>query len=154
MKFCYVDVKHQTNVDSVFARYVDDVEELKRRYPNTTFVHVTIPTTQRTSVAKQFVKKILGKVDTWDVAATKRYEYNEKLRQRYAGEPLFDLETIESRGSDGAPLLFEYRGNQATILNDSYTDDGGHLNQYGQKIVARELIRFLARTAIQRLTAS
>ncbi len=153
MKFCYVDVKATTDVDSMFNRYTQGIEEVKRRSPGTTFVHVTIPTTRRTSPMKQFLKKILGKVDEWDVAATKRYEYNAKLRSKYGSEPLFDLEAIESKRPDGEAIEFEYQGKRATSLYDAYTDDGGHLNGYGRKVVARELIRYLAQVARQRTTS-
>ena len=32
-------------------------------------------------------------------------------------------------------------------LEPSYTDDGGHLNEVGRLIVAREMVRFLARVS-------
>lgn len=150
MKFCYVDIKHETNIDSVFSRYVRGMDSLKRSYPGTTFVHITVPTTERTSALKQFAKKVLGKVDTWDVAATKRYEYNQRLRSTFASEPLFDLERIESRRPDGEVLEFEYRGKRATMLYGAYSDDGGHLNDYGRKVVAREMIRYIAQLARER----
>ena len=102
---------------------------------------------------KQFAKKILGRVDTWDVAATRRYEYNQMLRSKYGSEPLFDLEAIESKRPNGEVIEFEYQGKQATSLYEAYSDDGGHLNEYGRKVVARELIRCLAQVARHR-TAS
>ncbi|MEW6511414.1 MAG: hypothetical protein AB1428_10685 [Bacteroidota bacterium] len=144
LKFCYVDIKQHTDVQRMFRYYTETMEDLKRRFPGVTFVHVTVPLTERTAWWRRTAKALLGRDDEWDAASIKRTEFNAMLRQRYAHEPLFDLAAIEAMSPDGTVSKFESGGKEAYTLVPAYTRDGGHLNEFGRKHVARELLRLLA----------
>ena len=45
MKFCYVDIDRNTNVDESFAAYRSTMADLQRDFPNVTFVYTTVPLT-------------------------------------------------------------------------------------------------------------
>lgn len=144
MKFCYVDIKGHTDVQAMFRYYETTMDDLVQKYPRTTFVHVTVPVTERTSWWRRTAKQVLGREDEWDIASLKRSEFNAMLLKRYQGEPVFDLAAIESTYPDGTRSKFESDGKEALTLVSAYTRDGGHLNEHGRKLVARELVRTLA----------
>ena len=67
------------------------------------------------------------------------------LREAYEGkEPLFDIAGIESVGPGGERESFDVKGKSFPALVPAYTDDGGHLNALGRKVVAEKLLVFLA----------
>ena len=45
LKFCAVDINPPTDVEKVFNKYIASLSKLKVKYPNTEFVHVTVPLT-------------------------------------------------------------------------------------------------------------
>ncbi|MEF9476235.1 MAG: hypothetical protein L0958_06070, partial [Candidatus Mariimomonas ferrooxydans] len=57
---------------------------------------------------------------------------------------LFDLALIESTDSEGGMATFKKCGKSFYSLVPSYTNDGGHLNEDGRRIVAEQLLIFLA----------
>ncbi len=145
MKFCFADFTPQTNVQEMFEYYQRTIDTLKSRYPRTTFVHVTAPLLRKEAFLKRTVKAILGRPDHSEESNAKVNEFNKLLRQRYHGDPLFDLATIESTYPDGAR---ETAGADTLYtLVPEYTSDGGHLNELGRVVVARGLIRTLAKVA-------
>jgi hypothetical protein len=144
LKFCYVDIKKNTDVAKVFRTYESTIVDLQRNHPGVTFVHVTVPATERNVWWRRMVKKILGREEEWDIASVKRTEFNKMLMARFQGEPVFDLEAVESTYPDGTRNRFEAGGKEAYSLVSAYTRDGGHLNEQGRKLVARELVRKLA----------
>ncbi len=147
MKFCYADIEPATDVAAVFDRYARTIDSLKQEYPRTTFVHITVPYTLRTSSWKLLVKKILGRQDKSESGNFQRNRFNAMLLQRYPHDPIFDLATVESTRPDGSRQSFEYEGQTTYSLVAQYTYDGGHLNELGRRIVAREFIRVLAQAA-------
>ena len=58
-KFCYVDIRAKTDVQKAFADYKNTMSRLKKTYPKTTFVHVTVPLTSTKSSIKHWVKRII-----------------------------------------------------------------------------------------------
>ncbi len=155
-KFCWVDFTPQTEVEKVLNQYKSTLVHLKTNYPQTQFIHVTVPYTADGTRSKAWIKKgkdiiktIIGKTNYYD--NTKRNEYNKLLRKEYEGrEPLFDLSRLESTYPNGQRATFSpLWGESLYTLADDYTDDGGHLNAYGRKIVANELIRFLSELPLQ-----
>jgi hypothetical protein len=145
VKFCYVDIRADTDVKQLFARYRETIDELRRQHPRTTFVHVTLPLTTVQTGLKAFAKRVLGRAPYGTVENVRREEYNELLRAAYAGrEPLFDLARIESTAPDGSAVRVRWQGAVAPALAAGYTDDGGHLNAEGRRRAARELIAVLA----------
>lgn len=146
LKYCYVDVDHSTNVAAMFAAYMAMVETIRARYPDVTIIHSTVPLTTVEPPVKARVKQLLGK-HTAREDAIARQRYNALMRVAFAGrEPLFDIARIESGRTDGGRAAYPVGDQQIEVLADENTRDGGHLNQHGQRIVARELLNLLAKT--------
>lgn len=144
-KFCYVDIEARTDVRELFSRYVEAHQRLAGRYPDVTWVHVTVPLTVTQGGFKGYVKRLLGRAAAGERENVKRHEFNEFLRARFGGkEPIFDLALVESTWEDGRPNGFEWNGQTYPSLVAAYTEDGGHLDERGRRHAARALIRTLA----------
>ncbi len=119
-KLCYVDIHELTNVEELFSHYVEAMAELKSRFMETIFVHVTVPLTVRPSGIRNSIKNLV-KGDTANMA---RCRYNDLMTAHYAGfEPVFDLARIESTLSDGRRRFHSRGGLQyySLVVNDNYT---------------------------------
>lgn len=145
-KFCYVDIRRDTDIPRLFEEYESAMSSLRAKHPQTVFFHVTVPLTTIQSGPKALIKQILGRpVDGYE-DNIKREEFNGKLRKHYTGkEPVFDLALIESTNEKGKRLSFTHQGKIGYILASEYTNDGGHLNERGRKIVAEQLLIFLSK---------
>ena len=144
-KFCYIDMMADRDIDQVFSHYEKTMVDLKKAYPQTTFVHVTVPLTIVQTGPKVFIKKMIGRAPGGYLDNAKRNEYNRKLRQAYAGkEPIFDLAQIESSYSDGERATFEWKGQAYERMIPEYGSDGRHLNGPGRQRVAEQLLVFLS----------
>lgn len=149
LKFCYVDVDEKTDVQKVFDYYKNRLAQLKGKYPNTTFIHFTMPlVSKQTGIKiwlKDTIKKIIGRpVRNYSINIM-RNQFNDMLKKEYEGkEPIFDLARIESTLSDGRQLTLTKDGATFYSMLPEYTYDGGHLNEKGRKIAAQELLLFLA----------
>ena len=144
-KFCYIDIHFETNVSELFEEYEITMSSLRAKHPQTVFVHFTVPLTTVQGGPKALIKQILGRPVAGYEDNIKREEFNEKLRKRYTGkEPVFDLALIESTNEKGNRLSFTHQGKIGYILASEYTNDGGHLNERGRKIVAEQLLIFLS----------
>ncbi|HDD05193.1 MAG TPA: hypothetical protein ENF51_01760 [Candidatus Aenigmarchaeota archaeon] len=145
-KFCYVDVGAKTDIDEVFSYYTKTMDSLKKKYPKVTFVHFTVPLTVSRTTIKTRIKLLIGWKEIWEYDDNiRRNQFNELLRNEYGGkEPLFDLASIESTFPDGRRSFFKKGGKVYYSLVPDYTLDGGHLNELGRKIVAEQLLIFLA----------
>jgi hypothetical protein len=142
MKFCYLDVLHETDVPKLFEMYREKVEALQCSDPNRTLIHVTVPLT-RANGFKILIKKLLGKTTVQD-DNIKRQEYNALLLREFGKESVFDLSRLESTHADGSRECFQ-RGAQTYFgLAAEYTEDDGHLNKAGSKVLAREFVRVFA----------
>ncbi len=144
VKFCYVDVDAGTNVEEMFAYYRQTISALKTEHPSVTFLHTTVPLTTRSAGWKRMIKKIIGRSDESDLEAYKRSVFNDMIMKEYGKTLVFDLAGIESTRGDGTRKSFEFEGKTVYTLLEEYTDDGGHLNEKGRRVVARELLRTLA----------
>ena len=148
-KFCYVDIKFDSNPQEIFRYYQDTLSALEENYPDTTFVHVTMPLTAAPAgikaTIKRIIKSFLGKPIYGYDDNIKRHEFNELMRRTYANRaPLFDLALIESIQPNGKQIEYTRNGKPFYQLYPDYTDDGGHLNKEGRKRIAEQLILFLA----------
>jgi hypothetical protein len=149
LKFCYVDITATTDVEKLFRDYRVSRTALEMKYPRTTFIHITTPLTSPPvglkGQVKFIIKKIIGRPTASIEDNINRSLFNDKMRKEYEGkEPLFDLARIESTSSDGTQALFEKDGKTYPHLVEAYTHDGGHLNEKGRKIVAEQILVFLA----------
>ena len=143
-KFCYVDFNSQTDVSALFEIYRNTLEQLKNKYVQTTFIHLTTPLTTIQSGIKAWIKKIVGRSVSGEAENIKRHEFNEMIRKAYLEkEPVFDLAKIESTFPDGRRATFNANKNTYYYLVPEFTTDGGHLNNKGKKAVAEQLLIFL-----------
>lgn len=142
-KFCYIDFNAQTNVQQLFNDYKNSMNTLKGKYPQTVFMHCTVPLVIQTKTTpKSMIKKILGRDDSMQNIA--RNDFNELIRKEYGGKAhIFDIAEIESTYPDGSRETFAKNGKTYYALVPAYTDDGGHLNELGRKIAAEKLLMLL-----------
>ncbi len=143
-KFCYVDITEETDFEDVFDDYKSTMERLHKSYPDTRFVHVTVPLVVVQGGAKARLKKLLGR-ELWGVGANiARHRFNELLRKEYAGrDPFFDLAAVEATRVDGSPVRFREGGAEYPSLAAEYASDGKHLNELGARWVAGHLLKTL-----------
>ncbi|MFZ5519451.1 MAG: hypothetical protein ACOY90_22655 [Candidatus Zhuqueibacterota bacterium] len=144
-KFCYVDLKDNSDVQKIFNYYVSTVEGVKSAFPHLKIVHVTVPLKSHCWGMKEKVKRLFQT----DVSNIKRNEFNTLLLEKYSGhEPVFDLAGIESTCEDGSRTSFKHNGNVYYSLNDRYTYDGGHLNAEGSLLAGRALVQLLSEISL------
>jgi DNA-binding cell septation regulator SpoVG len=152
MKFCWVDIYSNTDVDALFARYRDTMAALERDFPNVTFIHVTVPlVTERQglfSKLKTRLKTVLGRSDVnHPLANVARERLNALIRSEYAGRHLFDLAAIQSTRPDGTRVSGRYDNQAYFALYDGYASDDVHLNAVGSKIAATAFLEAIARAS-------
>ncbi|MCC2593648.1 hypothetical protein LKO27_09555 [Tessaracoccus sp. OS52] len=131
IKFCYIDIRWDTDVDKLFNTYKATMDELEADYPGVRFVHVTAPLTTGPYGIKDHLKKLVGRDDN----AT-RERYNELMRGAYGPDQLLDLAAVEAKAPDGT---------MRPELHGGYSSDGAHLNDTGAALVAAELVHLLTR---------
>lgn len=148
VKFCYVDAGTGANatVDETFANYKRTISELQARYPQTRFIHFTMPLRTVPDGIKIKIKNVLGRDIPEYLDNAQRGHFNELLRQEYGGkEPVFDIAHLESVAAGGGKAYtFEYQGKKLETLAPENTYDGGHLSDDGKRWVAEQLLIFLA----------
>ena len=147
LKFCYVDIDDNSDVDALFAYYRSVLDGLKARHPDITFIHVTAALRHSEGGFGVWIRETLGKPNRSKLANIKRNQFNDMLRETYAEDPIFDLAASESTYPDGRRETFEYDGKTSYGMIGAYTYDGGHLNEAGRQYVAAAFIQSIARSA-------
>ena len=150
-KFCYVDVMRDSDPQKIFNRYSTAIEDMQRRYPQTKFLHVTVPICSAPKGAKRnlkhSIKLLIGKPGVLDDNMM-RLRYNKYLNDAYCEtESVFDLALIESIRASGFRCYAEKGVERVYVMAPEYTDDGGHLNALGRRRVAEQLLVILAEVA-------
>ena len=150
-KFCYVDIMRESDPQKIFDAYSAAIEDLKKRYAETRFIHVTVPLRSApkglNKNLKQSVKLLIGKPGVLDDNMM-RQRYNKLLRGAYSKtEPFFDLAMIESINPDGFRCYAAKGAGKIDFMASEYTEDGGHLSDKGRKRVAEQLLIILAEAA-------
>ena len=150
-KFCYVDIMRDSDPQEIFDGYSAVMEELKDRYPNVKFLHVTVPIRSAPKGAKknlkQTVKLLIGRPGFWEDNMMRR-RYNDLLNDVYSKTgPFFDLALIESVNAGGFRCHAVKGAEKVYVMAPEYTEDGGHLNSEGRKKVAEQLLIILAEMA-------
>lgn len=146
-KYCYVDVKRETDIAAMFERYRSGVDELRRTHPNATIVHVTMPLTLAEASWDYYARKLMGRYTHRDLNR-KRNLYNNLLKKEYEGkDPIFDLAAAESTHADGSREFFRYGGKPVYQLAPEWAADQGHLNAAGSRHVAEQFLLTLATLA-------
>lgn len=115
-KLCYID-QHAS-----FKYYLHSMTNLEAASPRTIIVYTTMPLMTGAD-ADNFL----------------RNAFNERLRDwaKQNGRILFDIADIEAHDPNGKLCTFQYRNKTYQKLCDSYTKDGGHLNEPGRQLVAK-----------------
>jgi len=150
-KFCYVDVTRDSNPKQIFDQYTSAINNLAERYPQTTFLHITVPVCSTPKgpkrITKSIIKRFIGKPGVLD-DNLKRWEYNELLNNAYVKEQkIFDLAFVETVSPNSFRAYLKKNDKKVFIMLPKYTPDGGHLNEQGRKNVAEQLLILLAETA-------
>lgn len=143
LKFCFVDIDHETDIQALFASYDGLVDDLKQRFPRLKVVTSTVPLMSMPFGLKNRLKKLLGRMPGYDEDNVQRNLFNDMLRARFK-ESLFDLAAAESSMSGKKRATFRKGGKEYELLYRPFTDDGGHLSLTGRQVVAIELLKALA----------
>lgn len=143
-KFCYIDFDDQSDAAAIFDTYARTMDEMKRQYPEVTFVHVTSPLRSIERGPGVWARELLGKRNRAKHANAARGEFNRLLRERYAADPIFDLAAVMSTYPDGRRETFTLDGKTYESLVPAYTDDGGHLNAVGATYGAAGFVQSVA----------
>lgn len=151
LKFCYVDFGRDTKVPELFHRYLSTLSNLGDRFPDTIFVHLTVPLQSGprgiVGAAKEYLKAILRRPGLAEKNRV-RQEYNELLRSTYSGkEPIFDIAQYEAIGPEGLVSYRVSESEKVEMMDARFTNDGGHLNKRGRRHVAEQLLVTLAHVA-------
>ena len=150
-KFCYVDIMRDSDPQEIFDGYSAALEELKDRYPDTKFLHVTVPIRSVPKGAKrnlkQTIKLLIGRPGFLGDNMIRR-RYNDLLNDAYSKTGLFfDLALIESVNTGGFRSHAVKGAEKVYVMASEYTEDGGHLNSLARKLVAGRLMIILAEIA-------
>jgi len=153
MKLCYIDFDIDTNIDKIFDQYTQTIDTLEKRYPEITFVHMTVPVMQFPRNLKARIKRLLG-MDVWvDVTNAKRHAFSKRIRDRYPANRIFDIEKYESSYPDGQREQRNNHGETIYGLVPDYTYDGGHLNKQGKLFIASNFLAFLNKLSVASITS-
>lgn len=130
MKFGYIDILKNTDVQGLFSDYKAMMTRLAADFPHVRFVHATVSMTR------------------WDAENNASIEsFNQLMRQEYGNSGrLFDLARVLSTCSNGT--RDEHRtetGRHYFQICEEFTSDGGHLSELGAKAAAMEMLAELAR---------
>ncbi len=75
----------------------------------------------------------------------------ELLRARYLGtEPVFDIARFEAISPEGMMAYRKVGSEKVYLMDARYSNDGGHLNELGRRVVAEQLLITLAEAANDR----
>jgi lysophospholipase L1-like esterase len=133
VKLCYVDFNTNSDAQAIAKTYVSTIKKLQEANPATRVIAVTAPLTAIRGGPKEWVKQALGRsTDSADNA--KRKEFNDYLRKQFDSSHLFDIAKLES----------DTAGTETESLRLEITNDGGHLNDKGQREIGAAFIRLVA----------
>lgn len=141
MKLCYVDIHSGTDVKALAEAYSSTLDRLSREFPDTVFVAVTVPLRTVQSGPKALLKRLMGREPGGYTDNSRRQEFNAILRNSFGRQGrLLDLAKYEAEGAGN----HQYKGQPLEVLNPALSDDGGHLNAMGERIVAAKVLKFFA----------
>ncbi len=135
LKFCFWDVRKDTDVRDVFSAYTSAIDALAVEYPSIRFVHATVPLMARDGDWRAVIREWLRLPVPTTLDNQRRHELSELIRSRYPAESIFDIESLES---DAPP------GDRTPHLSTAMTTDGGHLNAEGQRRAAQVFMKVLS----------
>lgn len=143
MKFCYIDITRNTDVNALFAEYRNRITAFQRQNPDKRVVHFTAPLTSDATDIKSTIKRWLGKRVRGHADNLQKRRYNELLLKEYDDDAVFDIARFQSTLSGKVRVSGQIDGNVYYAMSPAYTSDGGHLNDYGKEYIATEFVKFL-----------
>ncbi len=144
-KLCYVDITGSSDVDALFEYYKEKMLYLKDNFTYCNIILVTVPMEGVQKGLRATAKKLLNRQVYGVLENIKRNEFNERLINEFSDVfPVFDLAGVETTLPDGSTETFKYKGGDYPCMPDFYRSDYGHLNDFGARIVAYNLMAFLA----------
>lgn len=132
MKFCYVDITRETDIENLYGNYLETMSTLKIKYPKIRFLYFTAPITARENPVFALLKGILRRPDDMN---KNRNRFNKLIRQT-ENINLFDLAFLESHDKTTTQL----KDGKEFLLKKYSTEDGGHLNSIGSKVMGMLLL--------------
>lgn len=142
MKLCYIDFEADSDPARLAAQYIAALAKLSSEYPRARFVPVTAPLTTFQTGPKAWLKKLVGSTPAGYASNARRQMFNQALREHYGSNGgLFDIAALESASGR---VGLDYRGARIAALDPALTDDGGHLNTLGQRLLGGALVHHLA----------
>ena len=145
MKFCFWDIRRDTDIDAVFTEYQQTMADLVHRYPNVTFAYATVPLVAADVDWRARLRRLIGLTTPSDDDNAVREALNRKIREAFgASDLLFDVARAEEDPSGAEP--------QAELAAQ-FNSDGAHLNEAGRRRVATQFARTLS-AAPARLAAA
>jgi hypothetical protein len=140
MKLCFVDINNSSNIHDIFQSYNLMIDSLRKNFPDIIIIHFTVPLKSEPSLLNKIKDIIKGRRSSQLSDNLARKKYNALLLSRYSKEDIFDIAEAESTYPNGERAKEMVNGEPCYFLIKDYTDDGGHLNQKGQLIIAEKLI--------------
>lgn len=147
-KYCFVDMEKATDPEKLFQQYKNTLSEARKEFPRVTVIPVTMPVTTIEPTWKLIAKRVLNKTTDAELNR-KRMQFNEAVRKEYAGGPIFDLARAEATLPDGERNIVIVEGAPTEVLAAEYAADGAHLNGFGRRQVAAELLRTLQQIKVR-----
>ena len=148
MKFCYADFNKNSDINEIFQQYSTVVDTIKNKYPDLIIIHFTVPLMAERSFLGKLKSFVKGESDKNFYDNLVRNKFSDLIQSKYPSENIFDIAKIESTYPNGKIEEIELNGRSTSFLISDYSSDGSHLNEFGQKLVANELINHIARIRI------
>ena len=153
LKFCFSDVRAETDLDLAISQYRQMVDQLRRSHPAVTIMHVTVPLCTRPGclrrACREAAKRLVGRPSIWHDNLA-RQTFNTFLKDTYSQlDPLFDLALVESCTSDGRRCYAFADGHKVYLLAGEHAEPTGvgTLNQDGSRWVAEQFLIALVQAA-------
>lgn len=141
-KFCYADINNETDVNELFSYYRVTMDNLSIKYPKVKFVHFTVPIRTIRKDTKALINKFLGR----DLSVKNnhaRQKFSNLLIQHYSENSIFDLAKTESTFPNGERQYVIENNETIYSMVNEYSNDGGHLSEYGKKQIGSQFLIFL-----------
>ncbi|GAA0335781.1 SGNH/GDSL hydrolase family protein [Micropruina glycogenica] len=145
LKLCFVDFNAETDVNVIFESYKSTMASLAASYPDVRFVYTTVPLMADRDLYGR-LKALLGRGQEYDPAHNAaRERYNALVRAEYAGTGrLFDVAAVQAVGHGDMLRYKSSSSGEFLAMDPALTSDGGHLNQDGADLVARNWLAVIA----------
>jgi hypothetical protein len=136
MKYCFWDIRRETDIEAVFGDYRQTMDDLTRRYPTVVFVHATVPLVAADVDWRARMRRLIGMATPTDADNAVREQLNRKIRETYGtSQIVLDIARAESGSSTAV---------NPPQLAEEFSSDGAHLNDAGRRQVGSAMVKALA----------